>query len=225
MKYLLLTTFLTTALTTFAQTPSIQATTPSTGQDIWQAKDYSKILGMDGISDKTLEMHFTLYKGYVKNTNLLYQKLKDYLTKGETKSPEYAELKRRFGWEFDGMMLHQLYFENLGGNGQIDKESSVYKKIIEDFGSYENWKQDFIATGAMRGIGWAILYQDPIENKLINTWIGEHDLGHLAGGKPILIMDVWEHAYLTDYGIDRAKYIDAFFKNIDFAPVQKRFAE
>ena len=134
-------------------------------------------------------------------------------TSGKNGSPEYAELKRRFGWEFDGMRLHEYYFENLGGKGILDTSGRpLYSKIVADFGSYDNWKADFIATGAMRGIGWAVLYLDPQYSRLLNTWINEHDLGHLAGGKPILIMDVFEHAYMIDYLLDRAAYIECIFQ-------------
>jgi Fe-Mn family superoxide dismutase len=188
----------------------------------YQAKDYSSLLGMPGFSDKTLQVHFKLYQGYVTNTNLLSDLLK---AEGKNRGPIYAELKRRFGWEFDGMRLHEYYFENLGGKGTLDPSSPLYMKLASDFGSYDLWKADFIATGAMRGIGWAVLYLDPQSGRLFNTWINEHDVGHLAGGKPILIMDVFEHAYLIDYLLDRAAYIEAFFKNINWDTVSQRFSE
>ena len=120
------------------------------------------------------------------------------------------------------MRLHELYFENLGEKEPINKEGKLYKKIVEDFGSYENWEKDFKATGTMRGIGWAILYQDSKSGKLINFWINEHDAAHPAGCQPILIMDVFEHAFLTDYGLKRADYIESFFKNINWEEVEKR---
>lgn len=182
-------------------------------------KDYNRLIGMEGFNDSLLNMHFKLYEGYVKNTN-------DLLTKISTLDPataEYGALKRRLGWEFDGMCLHELYFENLGGKTPPDKKSSLYAAMTAQFGSFEAWKKDFIATGMIRGIGWSILYFDPLEKKLINTWINEHDTGHLATGSPILIMDVFEHAYITQYGLDRARYIDAFFKNINWAVVEGRY--
>ena len=142
---------------------------------------------------------------------------------GKPGTPEYAEMKRRFGWEFDGMRLHELYFGNMIKDGLApDKGSKLYAKILEDFGSFENWEKLFKATGAMRGIGWTILYYDSIGNQLVNTWIGEHDGGHLATATPILIMDVFEHAFMTDYGLKRADYIEAFFKAIDWSVLQKR---
>ena len=121
------------------------------------------------------------------------------------------------------MRLHELYFENLGGTTPLSTSSPLYLTFQKNFGSYDHWKEDFVGTGLMRGIGWAVLYQDPISGSLVNTWINEHDLGHLAGGAPLLIMDVFEHAYMPDYSLDRAKYIDAFFKNINWGPVNQRF--
>jgi superoxide dismutase, Fe-Mn family len=177
-------------------------------------------LGMEGFSDTLLKNHFTLYQGYVTNTNKLIEILP---TKAGT--PEYAELKRRFGWEFNGMRLHELYFGNLKKGGvAIDKSSAIAKKIIEDFGSLENWEKDFRAIGAMRGIGWVVLYYDLSGKKLFNCWVNEHDAGHLSGAVPLLVMDVFEHAYMTDYGLKRADYINAFFKSIDWKEAGTRFA-
>ena len=188
----------------------------------YPAKDFSKLLGMEGFSETLLKNHFTLYQGYVTNTNKLADTLGPMLKEGKTGIPEYAELKRRFGWEFNGMRLHEYYFENLGGKGGIDKAGKLYKKIAEDFGSYEEWEKDFKGVGSMRGIGWAILYQDDLSGKLFNCWINEHDVGHLAGCKPILILDVFEHAFMIDYGLKRADYIGAYFKNIHWKAAEER---
>lgn len=148
----------------------------------------------------------------------LAQTLKD----GKTGAPEYAELKRRLGWEFNGMRLYEYYFENLGGKGRINKDGKLAKKLIEDFGSYEAWEKDFKSTGTMRGIGWVVLYQDTANGKLINFWINEHDVSHPSGCIPILIMDVFEHAFMLDYGLKRADYIEVFFRNIDWKAVEAR---
>jgi Fe-Mn family superoxide dismutase len=131
-------------------------------------------------------------------------------------------MKRRFGWEFNGMRLHEYYFENLGGKRGINRTGKLYEKLVNSFGSYEAWEKDFKATGAMRGIGWAILYQDILSGNFVNFWINEHDVGHPAGGMPILIMDVFEHAFMIDYGLKRADYIESFFKNIRWEEVEKR---
>jgi len=189
----------------------------------YQANDYSRILGMPGFKDELLKMHFQLYKGYVTNTNLLIKALRDYSMKTPLDTYSYGALKRRFGWEFDGMRLHEYYFENLGGKTPLSKDSTLFAALTDQFGSLDKWKSDFVATAMMRGIGWVILYRDPQTGRLMNVWIAEHDLGHLAGGDLILVLDVWEHAYLTQFGLDRATYIETFFKNIDWSTVQQRF--
>lgn len=189
----------------------------------YEVKDFSHLIGMPGFSDDLLNTHFILYKGYVKNTNLLIRLIHGYAVNNQTHEYQYQALKRRFGWEFDGMRLHEYYFENLGGKKPLAQSTALYKIIEKDFGSYDSWKKDFIATGMMRGIGWAVLYFDPKADRLFNTWINEHALGHLAGGDIILVMDVWEHAYMPQYGLDRIKYIDAFFKNINWDVVAGLF--
>lgn len=206
--------------------PAVKKPAANLGQTLYSytPKDYSSLLGMPGFSDQLLKMHFQLYEGYVKNTNLLLTTFRSMLNTNKTQSYEYGALKRRLGWEFDGMRLHEYYFDNLGGKGEIDSNSPVLQQMARDFGSYEKWKKDFISTGLMRGVGWAILYKDPQTGHLMNMWINEHDLGHLAGGDPLLVMDVWEHAFITEYGLDRAKYIEAFFNNIDWSVVDKRYS-
>jgi superoxide dismutase, Fe-Mn family len=189
---------------------------------MYTAKDYSKLIGMEGLSEALLNNHFTLYQGYVTNTNKLLDTLPQMVKEDKAGTPEFAELKRRLGWEFNGMRLHEYYFENLGGNGAINKDGQLARKLAEDFGSYETWEKAFRAVGAMRGIGWAALYQDPANGKLMNFWINEHDGGHPAGGNLILIMDVFEHAFMLDYGTKRAAYIDVFFKNINWAVAEAR---
>lgn len=208
----------------FAAEPQAPASAPMKVSADYEAKDYSYLFGMPGFSDPLLKMHFQLYQGYVKNTNLLLGRFKELEQQNKDLTYDYGALKRRFGWEFDGMRLHELYFENLGGSESLDKSSALYQKISKDFGSFEAWKKNFVATGMIRGIGWVILYKDPRTGRLFNTWINEHDLGHLAGGTPLLVMDVFEHAYITQYGLDRGKYIDAFFQNVHWQNVSKRYA-
>jgi Fe-Mn family superoxide dismutase len=189
------------------------------------ARDYSKLIGMQGFSEALLKNHFTLYQGYVTNTNKVLDMLSQMLKDGKTGIPEYAELKRRMGWEFNGMRLHELYFENLAGKSQLDKKGKLAQKLVENFGSIENWEKDFRATGSMRGIGWCVLYQDTADSRLMNFWINEHDVSHPAGCNPLLIMDVFEHAYLTDYGLKRADYIESFMKNVNWPIVESRLEQ
>jgi len=192
----------------------------------YQAKNYEHLIGkITGLDDAQLKIHFKLYEGYVNNSNLVLEKIENLTKDGQSRSPEFAGLKRILGWEFDGMLLHELYFENLGGKDPLSANDPLNLKIQNDFGSYDQWKADFIATGLMRGIGWVVTYVDPKNGRLINTWINEHDVGHLAGGKPLLIMDVWEHAFIAQFGLDRNKYIEIFFNNIDWNVVSNRFKE
>ncbi len=186
----------------------------------YAAKDYSSLIGMPGFSETLLRNHFTLYQGYVNSTNKLSELLKSKAK--DATNPEYAELKRRFGFEFNGMRLHEYYFENLGGKAPLGKLGALSIQLADAFGSYDAWEQDFRATGAMRGIGWAILYQDNITGGFFNQWINEHEVGHLAGCRPLLVMDVFEHAFITDYGLKRVDYIAAFFQNINWASVEGR---
>jgi Fe-Mn family superoxide dismutase len=191
----------------------------------YTAKDYGKLIGMQGFSETLLKNHFTLYQGYVTNTNKLLDTFAAMQKEGRTATPEYAEMKRRLGWEFNGMRLHEYYFENLGGKGGLVQGGNLAKKMVENFGSYEAWEKDFRATGAMRGIGWAALYQDSGGGNLLNFWINEHDTGHPAGCTPLLIMDVFEHAFMIDYGLKRPDYIEAFFSNIDWKVTEARLLE
>ena len=188
----------------------------------YTTQDFSKLIGMKGFSETLLKNHFTLYQGYVTNTNKLIDTLSAMLKDGKTTTPEYAELKRRFGFEFNGMRLHEYYFGNLGGSIALNKTGRLGQKLVSDFGSYEVWEKDFKATGTMRGIGWAVLYQDNVSGNLCNVWINEHEVGHLAGCTPLLIMDVFEHAFMIDYGLKRADYIESFFQNIRWDEVEKR---
>lgn len=187
-------------------------------------KNFKHLTGLTGISDKTLEVHLGLYAGYVKNTNILNEKVIELTEKGQSGTPEYSELKRRYGFEFNGMRLHEYYFGNLKPGGSELKESSTLGKILaENYSGLDVWKNDFVKVGSMRGVGWAILFQDPITKTLSNHWITLHEEGNVAGFVPILVMDVWEHAFLLDYKpAERPKYIEAFFSNVDWTAVESR---
>jgi Fe-Mn family superoxide dismutase len=193
-------------------------------QPVYKPKQF-KLSGLKGISDRTLEMHFSLYEGYVKNTNALTERLFEITRnkKASAKEPTYTELTRRLGFEYGGMVLHEYYFENLAPNGKGALGREFKEAVEKSFESFENWRVDFAAIGGMRGVGWAILYQDPVTQQLSNHWIALHHIGVPSGFKPILVMDVWEHAYLLDYKPgERNNYVDAFFSNIDWDVVQRR---
>lgn len=193
----------------------------------YYAKQFN-LSGLNGISDGTLETHFKLYEGYVKGTNDLNQRIADILADGivdQEETPAYSELTRRLGFEYNGMVLHEYYFGNLkrNGSGYPDRDSEFYNATVASFGSYEVWKTNFVAVGKMRGVGWAICYQNPANGLLSNHWISLHEVGNVSGFTPVLVMDVWEHAYLLDYKpADRPKYIEAFFSNIDWRAVEAR---
>jgi Fe-Mn family superoxide dismutase len=184
--------------------------------------------GLKGISDKTLEMHFKLYEGYVKETNHLTEKIAEILADGKVdqeEMPAYSELTRRLGFEYNGMVLHEYYFGNMKRQGAGDpaKDSNFIKAAEESFGSYNIWKADFVGIGKMRGVGWAMCYQNPANGRLSNHWITLHETGNVSGFTPVLVMDVWEHAFLLDYKpAERPKYIEAFFTNIDWDAVEGR---
>ena len=184
--------------------------------------------GLKGISDQTLEMHFKLYEGYVKETNKLTEKISEFLKDGKVdqeEMPAYSELTRRLGFEYNGMVLHEYYFGNMKreGSGDPDKTSNFYKAAEASFGSYDTWKADFVGIGKMRGVGWAICYENPANGRLSNHWITLHETGNVSGFNPTLVMDVWEHAFLLDYKpAERPKYIEAFFSNIDWDAVGQR---
>ena len=194
-------------------------------QTPYKQKEFN-LSGLQGISDKTLEVHFGLYAGYVKNTNLLNEQLVSMLQEGRSGTPAYAELTRRLGFEYNGMVLHEWYFGNMtssGGGAEISDSSALGRALGESFGSVDTWRKDFTAIGGMRGVGWAITYLDPATGRLSNHWITLHEDGNVAGFKPIVVMDVWEHAFLLDYKpADRPKYIEAFLANLDVNVAEQR---
>ena len=202
-------------------------------------KDFTHLLGMKGFSDIMLNNHFTLYNGYVNNVNVILGKMNairlERLSGDESHKEETAEMHRRYGWEYNGIKLHELYFENLtrdnteslkkiiNTDGTINTDSKLAVGIIERYDSFDNFKIHFIKSVAMfRGIGWVALIKRGEGLGVI--WIGEHDQGLLANAKILLIMDMWEHAYMTDYGIKKAEYIEAFWNNIDWNVVENRLS-
>ncbi len=190
----------------------------------YEPQNYDHLLGTPGFSDQLLKNHFTLYQGYVTNTNKLMEEVRALVQEGKLGTPQYAELKRRFGWEFNGMRLHELYFGNMAkAGGELPADGPLMQAVAGKFGSFDVWRKGFQAVGAMRGIGWAVLYHDPGSGELFSTWVNEHDAGYLAGAVPLLVLDVFEHAYMLDYGLKRADYIEAFFKAINWETVTSRF--
>ena len=191
---------------------------------MYESKNYDHLLGTPGFSDQLFKNHFTLYQGYVTNFNKLNDILAAMEKDGKFDTPEYAELNRRFGWEFNGMRLHEYYFGNMTPKSGLaaSEQAMLMEKIEKEFGSYEAWEKDFKSMGAMRGIGWVVLYWDREADRIFNVWVNEHDTGHFAGCAPLLVIDVFEHAFMLDYGTKRAGYIEAFMKAINWGVVEDR---
>lgn len=192
----------------------------------YSPRSWPNLKGLDGISDNQLENHFALYQGYVKNTNLLTSELMAITKEGKASgtNPAYAEMTRRLGFEYNGMILHEYYFDNLAPKGTpVPTSGKLIDAINRSFGSFDQFMADFRGVATMRGIGWAITFQDPTTGLLSNHWVTLHNDGNPAGYKPILVMDAWEHAFVPDYKpTERGKYVEAYLKNIDWNAVEKR---
>lgn len=190
----------------------------------FEVKEHLKPQGLVGISADQIEQHWGLYKGYVVQTNALEAELDAMRKEGKEGSAAYTDRRRRYGFEYNGMILHEWYFGNLKSGGSSMGEA-LQTAICARWGTVDAWKADFANTGKSRSIGWAILYMDPETHSLSNHFIQLHEEGNPATFIPILVMDVWEHAYMVDFGAaGRAKYIEEFFKNVDLAKASDRFA-
>jgi len=182
---------------------------------------------LKGISSKNIEEHLKLYAGYIKNTNMLLEKISE-LSKDETANAYLlGELQRRFSFEFCGMRNHEYYFGSLeNGSSVLDKNGQLIMNIEKNFGSFDVWLSRFKAVAMTRGIGWAILYYDKKTKQLLNQWVDEHHLGQLASLSPILCLDMWEHAYVYDYPTsEKKKYVEAFFENLNWSVLENCFTE
>ena len=194
---------------------------------IYKANNYESLLGMEGFSDRLLKNHFGLYEGYVKNANNILENLTELTEDGKTSGPPFSEMKRRLSFELNGIFLHERYFENMTRKslGGPDEESLFYIDMTRIFGSYAEWEKDFRSVASIRGTGWALTIYDPRSAFLMNTWLDEHHMGHVAGTFPVIVADLWEHAMLLDYGSDRKKYLDAFLSGLAWGTISERFAK
>lgn len=181
---------------------------------------------LDGISRKSVEEHLALYQGYVKNFNAISALLPEYAKESEKNAHALSELIRRRSFEFDGMRLHELYFSQFeGGASPMPASGALYDALARDYGKPEHLEPYLKAIGNMRGPGWAVLYWDPEAKQFLAGFVGEQHQGHFATLPVILALDVWEHAFLLDHGATgKAKYLDAFFRNLNWGVVEKRFA-
>lgn len=179
---------------------------------------------LQGISATTIAEHIKLYEGYVKHANLIQDKIKT-LGGNPEASYELSEARRRFGFEFDGMRNHELYFSLLeGGAKEISNDSKLSAKITEQFGSFDAWQSDFKTLAKTRGIGWAVLYHDGQSDSLINSWVDEQHLGHLVGLVPVFAIDMWEHSFVADYQPSgKPQYIDDFMSQANWSVAEQVF--
>ena len=200
------------------------------GRATYSAKSFNHLRGLTGISDAQLAEHLSLYEGYVKQVNSLVQELSEMRADRDQAGKDFslAEGTRRLAFEYDGMVMHELYFSSLkpGGDARPTERQGLGQALAETFGSVERWQDHFQAIAGMRGVGWVILYEDPASHRLINQWVTLHQVGIPARWNPLLVLDVWEHAFMRDYkATERAKYIEAFFKNVDWSVVDRRLRE
>lgn len=177
---------------------------------------------MPGLSAKQIEAHLKLYAGYVKNVNALNGKVDEYKKDSEANAVALSELTRRYGFEWNGMRLHEMYFSGLGGDGSIT--GKLADALAAQYGNIDSWKAEVKAMAMMRGIGWVLLVHDEVSNTLKNIWISDHEVGHLAGANVLFALDVWEHAYLVDYlPSQRADYVAAVFANLNWSATEARY--
>src|SRR5271154_6272384 len=195
----------------------------------YTAKKFN-LQALTGLSEKQIKVHLALYEGYIKNVNLILETLKGYGAYGDKASEgdklAIAELRRRLPFEFDGMRMHEYYFEQFEGEKGGSPESGLAKAAAEKYGSGENFIKHIKEVAGTRGIGWVVVYSDPIGKTLHTVFVNDHELGQLAGLPVLLALDLWEHAYMVDYlPADKKSYIDAFFSNVNWTVVEKRFDE
>ncbi len=183
-----------------------------------------KLPTVEGISKETFDLHLGLYKGYVTHTNLLMEQLNTLAKSGDEFAYTIAELRRRLGFEWNGMRLHELYFGALEGKSTtLTGESKFYKAIAKQYGSFSKWLEIFTKFSA-RGPGWALLNYDTEADHFYHTWVADHEIGHLATLPTIIAIDHWEHAYLLDYAPgEKGKYVEAYLTALNWETIDTRF--
>lgn len=193
---------------------------------IFEEKNFN-IPDLKGISKKTIEEHLKLYTGYVKHANLIMTKSDELRSDLEKNTYSLGEITRRFGFEFDGMRNHEVYFSSLEGGAQsLSNTTPLSAALAEQFGSFDAWLASFKTLALTRGIGWAMLYYDPTSQQLINTWIDEQHLGQLQGCTLVLGLDMWEHSFVADYQPSGKKqYVEDFFANLNWNVVAENYTK
>ena len=197
---------------------------------MYQAQSFDHLRSLAGMSDGQIAEHLELYAGYVKQVNELTKALAEMHNEKKVAGKDFglAEATRRLAYEYDGMVLHEHYFSNLkpGGAPRPTERQPCGRALAQAYGSIERWQENFKALAGMRGVGWVILFQDPQNGSLTTHWVSLHQDGIPARCKPLLVMDVWEHAFMRDYkATERDQYIEAFFRNIDWSAVETRLRQ
>ncbi|MFB6259125.1 MAG: superoxide dismutase [Thiohalorhabdaceae bacterium] len=190
---------------------------------VYSAREELKPSGLNGISDEQINDHWNLYVGYVNNANALHKQLADMRAQGEGGTAAYTDRRRRFGFEYDGMVLHEYYFGNLKAGVDMNHDGPFGALVAEQFGSVDAWIEDFKTCGKSRGIGWTVTYYDPATGQVNNHFIQHHEDGHIAGFIPLVVMDCFEHAWMVDHGAGgRGAYIDAVVDNLNWNVIDER---
>ena len=194
--------------------------------DFFTAKTFA-LPELKGISAKNIEEHLKLYAGYVKFANYVQMQIAELSKDADKNAYELGELQRRFAFEYDGMRNHEIYFSQFEGGMTGLGEGSAFKAAVEkEWGSFDAFLARFKAVAMTRGIGWAMLYHDTESGHLLTQWVDEQHLGHLQGLKPILALDMWEHAFVYDFPTsEKKKYVEAFFENLNWQKVEERFGK
>lgn len=181
---------------------------------------------LKGISKRNIEEHLKLYAGYVKHANLILEKITELKKDSEKNAYALGEINRRFGFEFNGMRNHEVYFRSLEGEAKpLAQDGAFAKAVAEHWGSFDAWLAEFKAIALTRGIGWACLYYDPVSKELLNAWVDEQHMGQLANSTLILGLDMWEHAFVADYQPSGKKqYVEDFFVNVNWRVIEKNLS-
>lgn len=180
---------------------------------------------LEGISEKTIVTHLKLYEGYVKNANLILEHIEELAKDAEKYAYELGELQRRFSFEFGGMRNHERYFSSLeSGSEPLLDDAALMEALKKEWGSFGRFENRFKAIALTRGIGWAMLYFDKETKRLLTQWVDEQHIGHLPTCDIIVALDMWEHSYILDYApAEKSKYVEAFFKNLNWVAVNNWF--
>jgi Fe-Mn family superoxide dismutase len=185
--------------------------------------------GVHGLSRKALDLHLGLYAGYVKQVNGLQGQIVNLARKSQLSDVELLQkdgLVRRLAFEFNGMILHEKFFEQLNGHRaeSAPSPSSTLSEAMDlSFGGFEGWRNDVLQLAETRGVGWVVSARHETSNRLTNFWVSEHHLGLPAGMRLIAVFDLWEHAYMLDFApAERHNYLAVLFNNLDWSVIEAR---